>query len=119
MKHFEYKIYDSVYKDMITRKKNIEFRLLNEKSSQIKIGDEIKFSVINNEEKHLLVEVTNLYIYNNIEELWNSKEITNNNLNYTKDEFINTFYQIFGKEKVTNSKIIGIEFIIKESGEYK
>ena len=41
MKQFEYKIYDSVYKDMITRKKNIEFRLLNEKSSQIKIGDEI------------------------------------------------------------------------------
>ena len=119
MKHFEYRIYDSVYKDMITGKKTVEFRLLNEKSSQIKIGDEIKFSVINNEEKHLLVEVTNLYIYNNIEELWNSKEIITNHLNYTKDEFINTFYQIFGKEKVTNSKIIGIEFIIKESGESK
>ena len=119
MKQFEYKIYDSVYKDIITGKKTVEFRLLNEKSSQIKIGDEIKFSVINNEKKHLLVEVTKLYIYNNIEELWNSKEITNNNLNYTKDEFIDAFYQIFGKEKVTNSKIIGIEFIIKESGEYK
>lgn len=119
MKHFEYKIYDSVYKDMITGKKNVEFRLLNEKSSQIKIGDEIKFSVINNEEKHLLVEVTNLYIYNNIEELWDSKEIINNHLDYTKEEFIDTFYQIFGKEKATNSKIIGIEFIIKESGESK
>ena len=115
MNHFEYRIYNNVYQDMITGKKTVEFRLLNEKSTKINIGDEIKFSVVDNKNKFLLVEVTNLYIFNNIEELWNSKIIKNNNLNYTKDEFINAFYQIFDKDKVKNSKIIGIAFTIKNS----
>lgn len=113
MNYFEYKIYDIVYEEMLTGKKTIEFRLLNDKSEKIKIGDEIKFKVLDNEEKYLLVEVTNKYVYDDLEDLWNHKEVLNNTLNYTKDEFINTFYNIFGKEKVNSSKIVGIEFKIK------
>lgn len=114
MNRFEYKIYDIVYDDMISGKKTIEFRLLNDKINSIKIGDEISFKVLDNENKCILVEVVNKYIFENVEDLWKHKELLNNTLNYSKEEFVNAFYNIFGKEKVDNSKIVGIEFKIKE-----
>ena len=114
MNHYEYKIYNSVYEDMINGIKTIEFRLLNDKSNSIKKGDEIKFKVVDNEDKYLLVEVINKYIYESVEDLWNHKEVLNNSLNYTKEEFIKAFYKIFGKDNVINSKVVGIEFKIKE-----
>ena len=115
MNSYEYKIYESVYNDIVVGNKTIEFRLLNEKSNSIKIGDEIKFIVLNDKEKNVLVEVVNKYIYNEIEDLWNQKEVLNNIHNYTKEDFINTFCNIFGKEKVFNSKIVGIEFKVKKN----
>lgn len=113
MNRFEYKIYDVVYDDIIAGKKTIEFRLLNEKTESIKIGDEIKFTVLDNENKFVVVEVINKNIYKDLEDLWNRKDVLNNVLNYSKDEFIDVFYNIFGKEKVKKSKIVGIEFKIK------
>ena len=113
MNSFEYKIYNDVYNDMASGKKTIEIRLLNEKSDSIKIGDEIKFVVLDEEEKYVLVEVINKYIYNDIQHLWNDKEVLDNILNYTKEDFINAFCNIFGKEKVLNSKIVGIGFKVK------
>ncbi len=115
MNRFEYKIYDTVYDDMISGKKTIEFRLLNEKTASINVGDEIKFKVLDNETKYLLVDVVNKYIYKDLEELWKHKDIFNNILNYSKEEFINVFCNIFGKEKVKKSKIVGIEFKIKNN----
>lgn len=99
---------------MVSGKKTIEIRLLNEKSDSIKIGDEIKFVVLDEEEKYVLVEVINKYIYNDIQHLWNYKEVLDNILNYTKEDFINAFCNIFGKEKALNSKIVGIEFKLKD-----
>ena len=113
MNRFEYRIFDEVYNEILSGKKTIEFRLLNDKSNSIKPKDEILFKVVNNDEKSVLVEVLNKHIYNNLDELWNNKDILNNNLNYSKEEFISAFYNIFGREKVDNSKIVGIEFRIK------
>ena len=109
MNHFEYKIFNAVYNDIKNGKKTIEFRLLNDKSESINIGDEIRFNVLNSD-KYLLVEVTNKYYYDTLDELWNSKEVLKNCLDYSKEEFIATFNDIFGKDKVKSSKIIGIEF---------
>ena len=113
MNKFEYRIYDNVYDEMISGKKTIEFRLLNEKTESIKQGDEIKFKVLNNEEKYILVEVINKSIYKDLEELWSNKELHNNMLNYSKKEFFDTFYTIFGKSKTKESKIVGIKFKLK------
>lgn len=107
----EYKIYKSVYDDMLSGKKNIEFRLLNEKSDKIKLGDKIKFKVVDNDNLYILTNVVEKIVFNNIDELWGHKEILSTNvLGYTKEEFINAFYGIFGKENVINSKIVGIKF---------
>ncbi len=113
MRQFEYRIYDMVYDDIVSGKKTIEFRLLNDKSKDISKGDEILFIVVNNDEKKVLVEVINKYIYSDLDELWNSKDIIDNTLNYSKDEFVNAFYDIFGRDAVINSKIVGLEFKLK------
>lgn len=109
---FEYRIYEEVYNDMLSGKKTIEFRLLNEKSRNIKIGDKIKFIVADNEEKYLIAKVIDKYIYDTLEALWNDKDRLNNSLNYTKEEFINAFNNIFGEENVNNSKIVGFKIKI-------
>lgn len=124
MKQFKYRIYDTVYDDIVSGKKTIEFRLLNDKSKDISKGDQILFIVENDDEKKVLVEVTNKYIYSDLDELWNSNDSLDNILNYSRDEFINAFYDIFGKEVVNNSKIVGIEFKLKhwvgqENNNYK
>lgn len=107
---YEYKIYKSVYEEIINGTKNIEIRLLNDKSEKIKKGDTIKFNVVDSED-YLLVEVLDKFIYNNIDELWKNKEIVlNSTMNYTKEEFTNLLYQIFGQDKVKSSKIVAIKF---------
>lgn len=97
---------------------------MNDKSKDISKGDQILFIVENDDEKKVLVEVTNKYIYSDLDELWNSNDSLDNILNYSRDEFINAFYDIFGKEVVNNSKIVGIEFKLKhwvgqENNNYK
>lgn len=114
MNKFEYRIYDSVYEDMVNGKKTIEFRLLNEKSNKIKKGDEIRFEVVDDRNKSILVEVLDKYFYDNIDDLYNHKEHLSTIRNYTKEELKDAFYNIFGKEKVDISKIVGIKFKIKE-----
>lgn len=106
---YEYRIYEEVYNDMISGKKAIEFRLLNEKSSNIQIEDKIKFIVADNEEKYLIAKVIDKYIYDTLEDLWNDKDRLNNSLNYTKEEFIKAFNNIFGEENVSKSKIVGLK----------
>lgn len=109
---FNYKIYQNVYDAMISGRKNIEVRLLNEKSAKIKNGDEIIFSVPDSE-KRLSVQVTNKYVFENVEELWKHRNIVlKSAIDYTKDEVENQLYEIFGKENVLNSKLVGIEFKI-------
>lgn len=109
---FEYRIYEEVYNDMLSGKKTIEFRLLNEKSNNIQIGDKIKFIVADNEEKYLTAEVIDKLIYANLDDLWSDKARLNNSLNYTKEEFIKAFNDIFGEKNVSNSKIVGLKIKI-------
>lgn len=109
---FEYRVYDNVYTDILLGKKRIEFRLLNNKSNSIQIGDKITFFVINDRKKYIKVEVIDKIIYKDVDALWDSKDILSNTLDYTKEEFIDMFYNIFGRENVIHSKIIGFKFKI-------
>ena len=93
---YSYRIYDEVYNDILSGKKTVEFRLLNEKSSCIKIGDKIKFVVIDNENKYLITKVIDKFIYDNLDSLCQSDYYLNNNLNCSKTEFIDMFNKIFG-----------------------
>lgn len=108
---FSYRIYEDVYNEIINGTKKVEFRLLNEKSNKIKKDDVIVFEVLHKENLSIKVKVINKYIYNNIDELWDDKDvITNNNLNLSKENFVKLFYNIYGESLVKESKIIAIQF---------
>lgn len=110
---YEYRIYKSVYDQIINKTKTTEIRLLNDKSNKIKKGDIIKFNVVDSDIS-IIVEVLDKYIYKNIDSLWQDKDITlESTMNYTKEEFTDLLYEIFTKEKVLSSKIVAIKFILK------
>ena len=45
--------------------------------------------------------------------MWENENIVSNCvMNYTKEECMNSLFEIFGKEKVLTSKLVGIEFKI-------
>ena len=91
---------------------NIEYYVLYDDAGNMKIGDKIKFQVLD-KEIYLQVEVTNKYIYDDFEEFWKDKDIVLSSAkNYTKEECKNKLYEIFGKERVNNSKLVAIEFKI-------
>ncbi len=71
MKHqiFNYRILESVYKEIKDGIKTIKFRLLNDKSKKTKNSDLIKFTVVNHESKFINVKVVDKFIYNSIGEL--------------------------------------------------
>lgn len=101
MKTYEYKIKKDVYDLIKSGLKNIEYRLKNEKSESINKGDLIVFSVQDSDNYKITVRVLDKFIYDNLDSLWEAKELTNNNvLNLTKDEFIEKFNMIFGEDKV-------------------
>lgn len=109
----EYKVLKEVYDDIVSGKKDIEIRLLNEKSSNIKINDTIRFKILNNENVYVDTKVIGLKIYNNVEEVWNDRKDLLSTIN-TLDDFKSIIYSIFTKEKVDNSKLIGIQFKLEE-----
>ena len=112
---FEYHVYDEVLEAMENKIKKIEIRLYNEKSSKIKIGDIIKFKCVDNENKYLLVKVTNLIIYEDVNDLIRNYDSKMYTTKYNKENIVNGLYSIFGKEEVDNHKIIGIEFELLNS----
>ena len=110
----EYRVLKEVYDDMVSGKKDTEIRLLNEKSSGIKINDIIRFKILNNENVYVDTRVINLKIYNNVEEVWKYRKNLLSSIN-TLDDFKNIIYSIYTKEKVDNSKLIAIQFKLEKN----
>ena len=111
---YEYRIYKSVYDEIINGTKTIEIRLLNDKSDKIKSGDTIKFNVVDSN-LSITVKVLDKYIYDNIDLLWQDKDIVREStMNYTKEEFTNLTKNIHNMEtnKSIWSKILHIAITI-------
>lgn len=110
----EYKVLKEVYDDMVSGKKDTEIRLLNEKSSGIKINDIIRFKILNNENVYVDTRVIDLKIYNNVEEVWKYRKNLLSSIN-TLNDFKNIIYSIYTKERVDNSKLIAIQFKLEKN----
>ena len=108
---YEYRILDNVYKDIISHKKKIEFRLLNDKASKIQINDLIRFITLDNKNK-VIVKVTNKYIFDTVDELFENEYMLSN-ISLSKEEFKKALVGIFG-ENYIDYKIVGIEFEIED-----
>ena len=92
--------------------KTIEFRLYDEKRSQIKIGDKIEFSKLPELQETILVEVLELYKEETFEKLFRKL--------YTDEEEIkrkvNAMYEYYSPENEKKYGVVGIKINLLASG---
>lgn len=106
---YSYKVLDEVYHWMLSKQKNIEIRLLNEKSEKIKTGDYITFNNIDYEGKYIRVKVINKMIFDRIENLLEKYDINQIMPNHTLGDMNKSLIKIYGEE-YRKEKIVAIEF---------
>ena len=106
---YTYKILDSVYYWMLSKQKNIEVRLLNEKSNKIQVGDFITFINMEHEDKFIKVKIIDKNIFNNVEKLLEKYDINHIMPNHTLKDIKETLIKIYGEESVTK-KIVAFKF---------
>lgn len=95
---YTYNILDKVYSWMLSKQKNVEVRILKEKSEKIQIGDIITFNNQENEGKYIKAKVINKKIYNNIDELLNNYDVNRIMPNHTQNEVKQLLNNIYGNE---------------------
>lgn len=90
--------------------KKIEVRLNDEKRQQIKIGDEITFKDLDNEERQLIAKVTNVYYENTFNDLLSRFDVSIfGDKDSTKEELIEILNKIYSKEEQDKYGVVGIE----------
>ncbi|MDE6834449.1 MAG: ASCH domain-containing protein [Ruminococcus sp.] len=91
--------------------KTVELRLNDEKRKKVKTGDFIEFSLNDNPDKKILVEVIALYHFNSFAELFNA--IPKKKMGYSPEEYANAddMNDYYSKEKQSQYGVLGIEFI--------
>ena len=106
---YTYKILDSVYYWILSKQKNIEVRLLNEKSKKIQVGDFITFINIEHEEKFIKVKIIDKNIFCSVEELLDKYDINHIMPNHTLEDIKETLIKIYGDESVAK-KLVAFKF---------
>ena len=109
MKEYTYNILGEVYEWMISRKKDIEVRILKEKSEAIKVGDIITFNNQDNIGKYVRTKVINKTIVNNVYELIEKFDVSRMMPNHTNEELIDLMYKIYSEE-LDKKQIVAFEF---------
>lgn len=102
------KLNESPFEKMKNGTKTIEFRLYDEKRSQIKIGDKIEFSKLPDLQEKLLVDVLELYRENTFEKLF--RNLYNDEEKITRKT--KTMYKIYSPEKEKQYGVLGIKIKI-------
>ena len=111
---YTYNIYDDIYSLMLSGKKNVEVRLLNEKSEKILVGDFITFNNLSCEGRYIKVKVTSKNIYNDVDEMLLDNDIEKIFPGSSKEELTKLLVQIFG-EAAKKSKIVTFSFVVVDT----
>ncbi len=109
MKEYTYNIINDVYNWISSRKKEIEVRILKEKSQNIKAGDIIIFNNQDMIGKFIKVKVINKTIVQNVTKLLEKFEVERMMPGHTQEDLINLLRQIYGDE-LNQKPIVAFEF---------
>lgn len=109
MKEYSYNIINDVYNWMISRKKDIEVRILKEKSQAIQVGDIITFNNQDSVGKYVKVKIANKTIVDNVYELTEKFETERMMPGHSKEELIELMKNIYGEE-LNQKQIVAFEF---------
>ena len=99
------KLLEKPFNEIICGKKEIEFRLYDEKRKQINVGDTIEFAKLPNIDEKITVKVLDLYQYPTFKALLK-------HLNYNDEELNNKLdliYKIYTKEEELKNGVLGIK----------
>lgn len=92
-------------------RKIYEMRLLDEKRSKIKIGDEIEFSLYDNEDKKLLVTVVDILKYKSFIDLY--ADLSPLELGYTRENYKDASFKdmekYYSKEEESRYGVVAIK----------
>ena len=102
------KLNESPFDKMKNGTKTIEFRLYDEKRSQIKIGDKIEFSKLPDLQEKLLVDVLELYREDTFEKLF--RNLYNDEEEITRKT--KAMYKIYSPENEKQYGVLGIKIKI-------
>ena len=109
MKEYSYNIINDVYNWMISRKKDVEVRILKEKYQAIQISDFVTFTNLDNINQFVKVKIINKKLVKNINELLENYDVSRIMPGHSKDDLIDLMNRIYGKE-LDNKPIVAFEF---------
>ena len=109
MREYSYNIINDVYNWMISGRKNIEVRILKEKSEAIQVGDIITFNNQDNIGKYVKVKIVNKTIVANVYELLEKFEVERMMPGHSKEELIELMNNIYGEE-LNQKQIVAFAF---------
>lgn len=108
-REYNYNIINDVYNWMITREKDIEVRLLKEKSNMIQVGDFIRFNNQDNNKEYIYVQVIDKKIYDNVDELIKNNEVNRMMPSHEESDLKELLNDIY-KEDLINGKLVAFTF---------
>ena len=111
---YTYNVYNDIYYLMLAGKKDIEVRLLNEKSEKILEGDFIIFNNLDEKGKYIKTKVIRKTVYKDVEELLLDNDIKRILPGSSKEDLVEILVKIF-KEDFNNSKLVAFKFKYIES----
>ncbi|MEA3329881.1 MAG: ASCH domain-containing protein [Nanoarchaeota archaeon] len=105
------KLLESPYDRISSGKKTIEIRLFDEKRQKLNVGDTIEFSKLPDSEDKVKVEIIALLRYKSFRDLVNDfgMEYYGYPKDNSTDEFVNSIYTIYSKEKEQQYGVLGIK----------
>ena len=106
---YTYNILNEVYYWMLSKEKNVEVRILKDKSSKISIGDYITFTNLDNEKEYIKVKVTNKKQFDNIDALLKEYKVDRIMPHHTNKDLKELINNIYG-EQLINGKLVAFEF---------
>ena len=109
MKEYSYNIINDVYNWMISRKKDIEVRILKEKSQAIQVGDIITFNNQDTVGKYVKVKIINKILVDNLTELTEKFDVERMMPGHSKEQLIELMQKIYGDE-LNKKQIVAFEF---------
>ena len=106
---YTYNIYNDIYYLMLAGKKDIEVRLLNEKSEKILVGDNITFNNLDEKGKYIKTKIIKKTIYKDVDELLLDNDIERILPGRSKEDLVEILVKIF-KEDFNSSKLVAFKF---------
>lgn len=111
---YDMKLYNEPFEKIKNGNKTVEIRLNDEKRQLLKIGDKIRFTNIDSNEK-LIVQVLNLYKFKDFKELYSYFDKTSMGYSLSDEVNPNHMLEYYSENNIKKYGALGIEIKLIEN----